>query len=93
MSTTDKTGEKLLASIRKTKAGGSSPENTDGIARGATTASPAATRRKTAPKSRSKTAATPAAKRATPATKRTTPAKAEKTPADPYQAGRRIWPD
>ena len=86
MSTTDKTGEKLLASIRKTKAGGSSPANTGGSSGGTTTVRPTATKRKTAPKSRAKAVPAPAVKRATPAS-------VEKEPADPYQAGRRIWPD
>ena len=86
MSTTDKTGEKLLASIRKTKAGGSSAENAGGSAAGATAARPTAVKRKTTPKARVKAAVPPAPRRATPA-------KAEKAPTDPYQAGRRVWPD
>ena len=72
MSETDKTGEKLVASMRKTKAG--------------TNDKPAAAPKTTTP-ARKKTAA----KSATGAAARK--AKQPQQPRDPYQAGRRIWPD
>ena len=88
MSSTDKTGEKLLASIRKTRAAGASGEDTAAKPAGAQTAKPAATtKRKTAPKSRAKAAAKPAPRKAAPAK-----VKAQQ-PVDPFQAGRRVWPD
>jgi hypothetical protein len=88
MSSTDKTGEKLLASIRKTKAAGASGENTAAKPAGAQTAKPAATtKRKTAPKSRAKATAKPAPRKAAPAK-----VKAQQ-PVDPFQASRRVWPD
>ena len=87
MSSTDKTGEKLLASIRKTRAAGGSEENTAAKPGGAQTAKPAATtKRKTAPKPRAKATAKPAARKAAPA-------KAKKQAIDPFQAARRVWPD
>jgi hypothetical protein len=89
MSSTDKTGEKLLASIRKTRAAGASGEDSAAKPAGAQTAKPAATttKRKTAPKSRAKAAAKPAPRKAAPAK-----VKAQQ-PVDPFQAGRRVWPD
>ena len=68
MTTSDKTGDKLVQSIRKTKAG----------------ASPAT------PKPRTTTTRKKAPARA--AAKPRTTAKA-KTTTDPYQSGRRVWPD
>ncbi len=62
MTTTDKTGEQLVQSIRKTKATGA-------------TGSPTTTPRSSA--------------KAKPAAPQTAPAVA----ADPYQHGRRVWPD
>lgn len=62
MTTTDKTGEQLVQSIRKTKATGATPSRT------------------TTPRSGAK---------AKPAAAETAPAAA----ADPYQHGRRVWPD
>ena len=88
MSSTDKTGEKLLASIRKTRAAGSSDENTAAKPGGAQTAKLAATtKRKAAPRSRTKATAKPAARKAAPAKAK------EQQAMDPFQAGRRIWPD
>ena len=75
---TDKTGEKLVASIRKTRAGATS-KTTAG--KTATTSTAAATERKktasrqrTAPKAGKKVSQVPGS-------------------ADAYQYGRRIWPD
>ena len=77
MSSTDKTGEKLLASIRKTKAGGKPTETTSGGSGAAGRAAPAkkaAVRKKAgATKAAAKSAARPA--------------------ADAYQSARRVWPD
>ena len=88
MSSTDKTGEKLLASIRKTRAAGGSEENTAAKPGGAQTAKPATTtKRKTAPKSRAKTTEKPAARKAAPAKAK------EQQAMDPFQAARRVWPD
>ncbi len=65
MTTTDKTGEQLVQSIRKTKATG-------------------------ATRSRATTPATPpSSAKAEPVAAETAPAAA----ADPYQHGRRVWPD
>ena len=79
MSTTDKTGEKLLQTIRDTKAAGAPTGNST------TTRKKTATRKVT-PKPATETRARPAL----------TPA-AQPTPGapgtDPYQAGRRVWPD
>ena len=88
MSSTEKTGEKLLASIRKTRAAGGPEENTAAKPGGAQTAKPAATtKRKTAPKTRAKATAKPAARKAAPARVKV------RQPVDPFQAGRRVWPD
>lgn len=73
MSETDKTGEKLVASMRKTKAG---------------TAQAAGGEQKSGTRSRTNK---PAAKK-TPARKARSSAGA-KARTDPYQSGRRIWPD
>jgi len=62
MTTTDKTGDQLVQSIRKTKATGATPSQT------------------TTPRSSAK---------AKPAAAKTVPA----ATADPYQHGRRVWPD
>jgi len=91
MTTNDKTGEKLLASIRKTKeAGGpietaASPSSASAPAKRTATA-----KRKAPPKARAKTgAAKPAATRvATPPRP-----KAAAPAAGPYQSARRVWPD
>lgn len=82
MSTSDKTGDRLAASIRRTKAGaakppaGSAPEAGQAEQKAAA-AKPAA---KPAPKApaprRAKTAAAPA-----------------QSAGDSYQFGRRVWPD
>ncbi|MDJ0862010.1 MAG: hypothetical protein QNJ87_04975 [Gammaproteobacteria bacterium] len=61
MTTTDKTGEQLVQSIRKTKATGTT---------------------------RSRTTAPRSSEKAKPAVADTAPAT-----ADPYQHGRRVWPD
>ena len=81
MSTTDKTGEKLLQTIRDTKAAGT-PSRTS-----PTTRKKTATRKAT-PKVASGTSPQPAAKPA-PAAK----PKAAAPGGDPYQAARRVWPD
>ena len=83
MSTTDKTGEKLLASIRKTKASGG-PSETSSTPSAATPTPAVTTKRKVAPKAPARTAAKTVAKPA---------AEAPAAAADPYQAARRIWPD
>ena len=86
MSSTDKTGEKLLASIRKTKASGGPSETSSSTPSDTTPRRAVSTKRKVAPKAAANTVAKPVAKPAA-----TT--KAPATAADPYQAARRIWPD
>lgn len=71
MSEADKTGEKLVASMRRTKAGA-------GPASGAAKKPTAASTRKAAP---GKSAA-----------RKSKPAPAA-SGSDPYQSGRRVWPD
>jgi hypothetical protein len=98
MSSTDKTGEKLLASIRKTRSSGDASQGTDDTGNVSASATPATTakraassKRKTAPGSRAKkTAVKPAA---SPAPKRAASPRDADASADPYQTGRRIWPD
>lgn len=90
MSTTDKTGEKLLASIRKTKASGGPSETSSSTPAATTPRRAVSTKSKVAPRAAAKTAAKSAAK---PAAKPAATAKAPATAADPYQAARRIWPD
>lgn len=72
MSETDKTGEKLVASMRKTRAG-------------------------TEPKSAAAEKPAAATKKKTTARRGSTPAahkpKQPATAGDPYQTGRRVWPD
>ncbi len=70
MTTSDKTADKLVQSIRKTKAG----------------ASPAA------PKTRTTTTRKKAPAAKSRSSTRTT-ASAKTTTVDPYQSGRRVWPD
>ncbi|WP_125180863.1 hypothetical protein [Thiohalobacter thiocyanaticus] len=74
MSEADKTGDKLVASMRKTKAGAAQAAGTQQKSRTASRGSK------------------PAAARKTPARKTGAPPRAE-VEADPYQSGRRIWPD
>lgn len=83
MSSTDKTRQKLMASMRKTKAGSGS------------SASQAATGKKTATKSAPKTARKAAATPGKAGAGKTARDKAKPRPvvADPYQGGRRVWPD
>ena len=88
-STTDKAGEKLLASIRKTKASDGPSEADRSTPSAATPSRAAPTRRKVARKARARTAAKPAAAKPSAATK----APASATASDPYQAAPRIWPD
>lgn len=80
MSTTDKTEEKLLNSMRRTKAAAvdksAKPESTVARASQNTTAKPAQRARR-----KSTTASKPGA------------GAASSGQADPYQSGRRIWPD
>lgn len=89
MSSTDKTGEKLLASIRKTKASGGPTETTAASGPAATPKRAKTATRKAAPKARSKAAAKPAAKRAA----KPAATKPAAVAADPYQGARRVWPD
>ena len=84
MSSTDKTGEKLLASIRKTKESGGPSETSSSTPSAATPRPAVTTKRKVAPKAPARTAAKTVAKPA---------AEAPAAAADPYQAARRIWPD
>jgi hypothetical protein len=84
MSSTDKTRQKLMASMRKTKKGSTGKEDTAASA-GKTTAAKSATRpaRKAAAKS-GKAGAGEAAR---------DKAKTGSVVTDPYQGGRRVWPD
>jgi len=77
MSSTDKTRQKLMESMRKTKAGSASKSDT-------TTTSES----KASSAGQSKAAAKPAPAKRKPARK-----PVPKTGGDPYQAGRRVWPD
>lgn len=84
MSDTDKTRDKLLSSIRKTKAGAAAKSEEPGQAKATSRiAKPAA-------------ADTPqAAKPATPRSGQRKPRRPAEQPGsdDPYQKGRRVWPD
>lgn len=75
MTTTDKTRQKLVDSMRKTKAGAGS-ESADS-SKPASSAGSRAKPRKTGSKSKSKTSTPPA----------------RPDGGDPYQVGRRVWPD
>ena len=79
MSTTDKTRQQLVDSMRKTKAG----------AAGKTAAG------SNSPRPVKKTAGTTKKPAATPAAKRSAKTEAGSRPEmrDPYRAGRRVWPD
>ncbi|MGB5301494.1 MAG: hypothetical protein WBN08_18980 [Thiogranum sp.] len=79
MSTTDKTRQQLVDSMRKTKAG----------AAGKTAAG------SNSPRPVKKTARTTKKAAATPAAKRSAKTAAGSRPEmrDPYRAGRRVWPD
>lgn len=87
MSDTDKTGKRLVDSIRKTKAGSATAAAQS--AKDDTAAKPAA--------SKPATAATKKTPASTPrrAATRKTPAKTKSSTEkqDPFQAARRIWPD
>lgn len=74
MSTTDKTGEKLVDSMRKTKAATASGNSDASQKQGQ------APQEKSAPPAKKETAKRPSAGARTQA-------------GDPYQSGRRIWPD
>lgn len=81
MSDKDKTGDKLVASIRKTRAGATkkaAARKTSG------TAADSTPRKQAAPK--------PAATKSRPAAK-TAKASVPSGTADPFQYGRRVWPD
>jgi hypothetical protein len=81
MSTTDKTGDKLVQSIRKTKAGEGGTRRRTG-SQGAATGG-----------GKAKPAAKPASKRgAKPASPKAVTAKA-KAVVDPYRSCERVWPD
>lgn len=87
MSSTDKTGEKLMASIRKTKATPGPTETTDASAPAAQAPKRTTGNVRTTPaKAKAKPAAKPVAKASTAKT-------APKAVADPFQSARRVWPD
>lgn len=86
MTTRDKTGDKLVASIRKTKAGVSQPASTP-----AESKPPAAQPDATATAGKSPRRA-PAKPKPTTAT-RSKVAAAGKAPGDAYQSAGRVWPD
>ena len=75
MTSSDKTRQKLVDSMRKTKAASGS-ESADS-SKPATSAGSRAKPRKTGSKTKSKTSTTPA----------------RPNGGDPYQVGRRVWPD
>lgn len=75
MTTSDKTRQKLVDSMRKTKAASGS-ESGDS-SKPAASVGPRAKSRKTGTKGKTKTSPTPS----------------RQGSADPYQAGRRVWPD
>jgi hypothetical protein len=77
MTTEDKTGDKLVASIRKTKAGAATAEKAP-VSQPAADKPAPAPRRRAAPKAKAKAASSGLAKR---------------TDADSYQSPGRIWPD
>ena len=77
MSGVDKTGEKLVASIRKTKAGAAKPEQAAPAKTAKTTGVPSKTARAQSSKPATKS-------RRTRTTRRN---------IDPYTSGRRVWPD
>jgi len=86
MSDTEKTRQKLMDTIRRTKAGAAgAPEE----------APQAAAAEKPAPAARSKTAKPKAKPSPKPAANKSTPAKksAGGGQDDAYQSGRRVWPD
>jgi hypothetical protein len=84
MSSSDKTRQQLMDSMRKTKAGAASKKASENKAAGSKTSQPAAP----APTAKKKAART---------TTRKHPAKVEVASqvetSDPYSAGRRVWPD
>ena len=82
MTTKDKTGDRLVASIRRTRAGA------EGAGETATSASPAP--KKAAAKKAAPRKAAPA-NTAKPARKRAEPK--PDTGRDSYHSGRRVWPD
>ena len=83
MSSTDKTRDKLMASMRKTKAG-----STGKTAGGTSQGSVKKTASKTVAKKPARKPATTKAVPGKPARPRTLAAG-----GDPYQGGRRVWPD
>ena len=80
MSSTDKTRQKLMDSMRKTKAGSASKSDTPTTKSDTKTSSNAG---------QTKPAAKPAAARRKPAARQ----QVRKGGGDPYQVGRRVWPD
>ena len=93
MTSKDKTGDQLMASIRKTKTEGTAPQTKAAVAPQAP--APAATtpavRKKAVPK------ATPAAARPRTTTKKTAakprPQTAAGEKSGAYQSSKRVWPD
>ena len=81
MSSTDKTRQKLMDSMRKTKAGSTSKSGT-----------PKSDTKASSSAAQSKPAAKPAAKPA-PAKRKPARQPVKKGGGDPYQVGRRVWPD
>jgi len=75
MNTSDKTGEKLVQSIRQTKTSGSANPSRASRTK-ASTGTSAATETKSAPARKARAPRKPAVER-----------------TDPYQSGRRVWPD
>ncbi len=87
MTTSDKTGEKLVQSIRKTKAssGSTSPATATDKPAAAAPAKKAAVKKKVSAKASPRKPATPA--------KAAAKAKPTKAAIDNYQSSRRVWPD
>ena len=90
--TSDKTREKLLSTMRKTKAGASTDNATAPATKG-TSAKKKPTAKKKTPVKKKASKKPKSTAKATTATKPRAKAKAEQVAADPYQAGGRIWPD
>ena len=89
--TSDKTREKLLSTMRKTKAGTSADNATASVTKDtAAKKKPAAKKKTPVKKASTKPKSTEKAKTAT---KPRAKGKAKRAAADPYQAGGRVWPD
>ena len=94
MTTKDKTGDQLMASIRKTKSEGMAPEVKEaGTARAATPAAAApAVRKKVATKAKPAAARPRTTTNKAAAKPRATQAASGSTGAS-YQSSKRVWPD